>query len=204
MSTQTQSLFSLVNYGVKGSGLVAKKNIDAGTLLISEPPILRVALMDGDLSPAVGTDLSRQFSVMNKDKRRVVIRLANNYEEEDEVLGIYKTNAMIISPSQSALFPWVCRANHSCVPNCNYIFNHQLEEQQMYASRLIRKGEELTVSYLPDNLIGGVQQRRSYLQKTHNFTCMCDYCNREVVALKQDEYFREIAVRRIGKMLKKM
>ena len=98
MPTQAQSLFSLVNYGVKGSGLVAKKNIEAGTLLISEPPILRVALMDGDLSPAVGTDLSRQFSVMNKDKRRVVIRLANNYEEEDEVLGIYKTNAMIKYP----------------------------------------------------------------------------------------------------------
>ena len=55
-------MFCLVPYGVKGAGLVAQSNIEAGTLLVSEPPALRVALINGDLSSGAGTDVSRQFS----------------------------------------------------------------------------------------------------------------------------------------------
>ena len=139
---------------------------------------------------------------MSAEERKVLTKLANNYDDEDEVLGIFKTNAMIISPTESALFPWVCRANHSCVPNCNYIFNQQLGHQQLYCSRFITVGEELTVSYLPDNIVGGVEERRKFLTENHNFICMCECCSLEPgVALKQDEYFRQIAVRRIGKFV---
>ena len=142
---------------------------------------------------------------MNNEERKVVTKLANNYDDNNEILGIYKTNAMIISPSESALFPGVCRANHSCVPNCNYIFNHQLGHQQLYCSKFITKDEELTVSYLPDNLVGGVEERRKFLLETHNFICMCDCCSLEPgVALKQDEYSRQVAVRRIGKFVEKL
>ena len=124
--------------------------------------------------------------------------LANNYDDDDEVVGIFKTNAMIISPTQSALFPWVCRANHSCVPNCNYIFNPQCSHQQLYCTNLIKKGEELTVSYLPDNIVGGVEIRRKFLMENHNFVCMCKYCCQPEEILSQDDQAREIIVRRIG------
>ena len=40
----------------------------------------------------------------------------------------------------------VCRANHACVPNCNYMFNWETNEQELYVVRPIRPGEELTVS----------------------------------------------------------
>ena len=55
-------MFSLISFGVKGEGLVAQQNIEAGTLLISEPSLLRVTLINGDMSSAAGTDVSRQFS----------------------------------------------------------------------------------------------------------------------------------------------
>ena len=55
-------MFSLVDYGVKGAGLVALKTIEPGTLLISEPAPLKVTLINGDLSSGAGTDISRQFS----------------------------------------------------------------------------------------------------------------------------------------------
>ena len=82
------------------------------------------------------------------------------------------------------------------------IFNQQLGHQQLYCSRFITVGEELTVSYLPDNIVGGVEERRKFLTENHNFICMCECCSLEPgVALKQDEYFRQIAVRRIGKFV---
>ena len=75
------------------------------------------------MTSAAAKDLSRQFSSMSEEKRRVVTGLANTYQDEEAVLGIFKTNAMVISGTEAAVFPWVCRANHACVPNCNY--SHQ-------------------------------------------------------------------------------
>ena len=38
------------------------------------------------------------------------------------------------------------------------------------------------------------------MMENHNFICMCECCSLEPgVALKQDEHFRQIAIRRIGK-----
>ena len=55
-------MFSLVDYGVKGAGLVSLRTIEPGTQLISEPAPLKVTLINGDLSSGAGTDISRQFS----------------------------------------------------------------------------------------------------------------------------------------------
>ena len=125
--------------------------------------------------------------------------LANNYDDADEVLGIFKTNGMIISPTESGLFPWVCRANHSCVPNCNYVWNEELAEQQMFAVRRIPAGTELTVSYLPDNFIEGVEERRKLIFEDHNFVCMCECCVLGIGIMKtQDEKDRKEAKSLMG------
>ena len=54
-------MYELVLTEGKGAGLVTVVDIPAGTLLVSEPPALRVTLMGGDLSPMAGVDVSRQF-----------------------------------------------------------------------------------------------------------------------------------------------
>ena len=56
------SMFVLTQCGDKGAGLVATTNIPPGTLLISEPAIMRVTLINGDLSSGASKDVSRQFS----------------------------------------------------------------------------------------------------------------------------------------------
>ena len=67
--------------------------------------------------------------------------LANTHDATYDILGIFKTNAMTISPSEAALYPWVCRANHCCHPNCNYYHNSDTGRQELYCTRLIRPGE---------------------------------------------------------------
>ena len=54
-------MFKLKFIEGKGLGLLTVADIPAGTLLVSEPPALRVTLMGGDLSPMAGVDVSRQF-----------------------------------------------------------------------------------------------------------------------------------------------
>ena len=54
-------MFKLVLMEGKGAGLVALRDIVAGTLLVSESPALRVTLLGGDLSPMAAVDVSRQF-----------------------------------------------------------------------------------------------------------------------------------------------
>ena len=59
--------FQLTSYGDKGAGLVALVDIEPGTLLISEPAILRVTLINGDLSSGASKDVNRQFSRLVPD-----------------------------------------------------------------------------------------------------------------------------------------
>ena len=133
-------MFRLTECEGKGAGLVAEEDIPPGTLLVSEPAVLRVTIMDGDLSPGASKDVSRQFSEMDEAQRRIVMSLANSYDDQNEILGIFRTNAMIISGSEAAVYPWVCRANHSCAPNCNYHHNNLTGEQELYSVTRIRQG----------------------------------------------------------------
>jgi hypothetical protein len=209
-------MFSLVPVPGKGEGLMAMKNIKPGTLLISEPPALRVTLINGEMSSAASIDVSRQFSryiyriicfvqnynflfSMTPEERRKVIVLANNYDDENEILGIFKTNAMVIHPGESALFPAICRANHSCVPNCNYAWNSLHGQQALFCIAHIQAGEQLTISYLPDKVVDGVAERRKIILRNNNFVCMCESCSISPgMELTQEEYLRKVAKRRIG------
>ena len=34
--------------------------------------------------------------------------------------------------------PQICRANHCCLPNCNYYWNDELGQQHLYVARKVR------------------------------------------------------------------
>jgi len=193
-------LFKLVKVRGKGLGYIALQDIEPGTLLISEPPVLIVFLMGGVLSSAASIDVTRQFCEKSPTERKEIMSLFNKYEdEENEILGIFKTNAMIISSWKSALFPKICRANHSCVPNCNYVWNPELGQQQMFLVKKVLKGEELTVTYLPDTFVGCREERRAYLLENNNFHCTCLPCSqRPGMIFALDEYNRANVVKKIG------
>jgi len=193
-------LFKLVKVRGKGLGYIALQDIEPGTLLISEPPVLIVFLMGGVLSSAASIDVTRQFCEKSPTERKEIMSLFNKYEdEENEILGIFKTNAMIISSWKSALFPKICRANHSCVPNCNYVWNPELGQQQMFLVKKVFKGEELTVTYLPDTFVGCREERRAYLLENNNFHCTCLPCSqRPGMVFTLDEYNRANVVKKIG------
>ena len=139
---------------------------------------------------------------LDTDERATVMSLANYDDVSCDILGIFKTNAMNISPSEAALYPWVCRANHSCDPNCNYYHNSDTGHQELYCTRVIRAGEEVTVSYLPDNEIGRRETRRRHLMDSHRFLCECSVCSMTGAQLEEDERQRDHCVRGIAELNK--
>ncbi len=80
------------------------------------------------------------------------------------------------------LFPYIGKMNHSCDPNCVWIYDKQLEMGMLFANKNIKCEEELTISYRP--LIEYLQfsQRQHALQHLHHglgFVCDCDRCVEE-------------------------
>ena len=105
-----------------------------------EPARMSVDSFPGIYVAFLVTDSWNSFvASMDTESRNLIMSLANNYDNiPNEVLAIFKTNAMTTSPSEAGLFPWVCRANHSCHPNCNYYHNTDLGLQQLFVTKHIK------------------------------------------------------------------
>ncbi|KAI0385481.1 hypothetical protein F5Y04DRAFT_276810 [Hypomontagnella monticulosa] len=113
---------------------------------------------------------------------------------------IYRSNAFEIGePSLnddgkinrrcSAVFPIASRLNHSCRPNLFYTTEMLPGFIICTAARDIKKGEELTISYLPYNT---PERRRAWLRADDGFHCQCEICVGNDTVLK-DEFEEDAA-----------
>ena len=74
------------------------------------------------------------------------------------------------------VFETLCRANHSCAPNCAKAMSDRggCRVVDVIALRAVPRGEEITVSYLKLDAPGAA--RRAYLREKYNFDCRCARC----------------------------
>lgn len=97
-----------------------------------------------------------------------------------DLLNIFYNNNFSLTGTNGrrAVFPQVARLNHSCVPNAQGNLNTDLPGSQftIHALRAIADGEEITISYLHDELaVRSARQRR--LQEGYGFECACEICS---------------------------
>ncbi len=69
--------------------------------------------------------------------------------------------------------PYIAKLNHSCNPNTYFEFNKEYGYMVLYAKNNIKKGEELTDSYLLNKKI---DNHREYLKEHYMFDYLCS-CN---------------------------
>ena len=74
----------------------------------------------------------------------------------------------------AALFPLMCKAQHSCAPNA--LYQPMGDEGRYVALRCISKGEEVCMNYLGAEAIMGHRMRRSLLAMQKLFLCRCERC----------------------------
>ena len=78
----------------------------------------------------------------------------------------------------TAVYDEISQINHSCRHNCEVHFLSDNHEATLVAKRAIGTGEELFISYIPDNETANVEERRASL-RDYGFECDCVKCGPE-------------------------
>lgn len=84
-----------------------------------------------------------------------------------------------VMPFALALYQSVSFINHSCVPNCAFAFDVKKSGNRIYlgALRPIKKGEEIVISYRPDD--EDYESRTNFLSSRYGFECSCVLCKKD-------------------------
>ncbi|OSS53014.1 hypothetical protein B5807_02811 [Epicoccum nigrum] len=167
----------------KGLGVFALHDLEIGDVVMREAPILKIDPPDyvrgtGYPMDAVAKLVRKEFETLSAADQEDVLSLTYHATPAEEAtmdkLGIiFRTNAYN-TDEQIGLFPKIARINHSCRPNTSYYWSKALNKRVVYASRAIRRGEELSVSYI--GLLSGREERQKRLDR-YGFTCTCEACS---------------------------
>ena len=169
----------------KGTGLFARRDFAVGDELSREKPIL---IQPGVMPNVTIAAASAQaaFSALPQVKLDVVMSLSNAWADTGissrfgistfVPLGITKTNGIPLgqNATHSGLYALACRMNHACKPNARYVWRPDLKRELVFATRPIRAGDEITVTYLAEYAPRAARKLR--LLEEFLFECKCSAC----------------------------
>jgi hypothetical protein len=177
----------------KGLGVFALHDLEIGSIIMRETPILRIKRPDfvkgtGYPMSAVSQLVRSEFALLSPEEQEEVMDLtyyATKAEKEssDRLGLIFRSNAYNTGET-IGLFPKIARINHSCRPNTSYYWNTRLNQRVVYANRKIKKGEELFDSYI--SLLITHEERQKQLDR-YGFTCSCEACAMENGAIQRSD-----------------
>ncbi|KAL4247520.1 SET domain-containing protein [Abortiporus biennis] len=188
-STATESqppCFRIKEIPGKGLGLVARRRISAGELIISERPIYaarKSLCCAADQTYENGIFYRAALGNLSEHARTSLLGLENSYPSQyDLVPGILNTNCLEIritpepDPTTSFVgcFPTLSRVNHDCTPSAYYYFDNSTFHGQLRAIRDTMEGEEITITYAEPYAVR--KDRQEFLQRTRFFICECRAC----------------------------
>jgi len=188
----------------RGSGLIATKDFYPGDLIMRENPIIDMPdkVFSSDDPDYIENWLDKKINKLSSEDRFKFYDLSDargsHYDEDSgasnkTTLGIFYTNCMNFTNESAALFPTMARSNHSCTPNSEFITREKLGVQDLVATRAIKEGEEVTLSYIPAADEGSDERkvRVNYLLEWYGFKCNCRTCSLKGASLKSDDTLRQ-------------
>eukprot|EP01065_Artemidia_motanka_P025658 TRINITY_DN30635_c0_g1_i1.p1 TRINITY_DN30635_c0_g1~~TRINITY_DN30635_c0_g1_i1.p1 ORF type:complete len:455 (+),score=95.35 TRINITY_DN30635_c0_g1_i1:58-1422(+) len=90
------------------------------------------------------------------------------------------SNKLYYSASGQGLYRVHAASNHSCDPSAEVRYTDASDESLMLcALRPLRKGEEVTISYIADVPTVPLAKRQRYLSTNYRFDCTCSRCEKE-------------------------
>ncbi|GAA5947321.1 hypothetical protein JCM3765_001625 [Sporobolomyces pararoseus] len=165
--------FELKEIDGKGMGLVASRDLEPGTLVLKEVPIVVWSLEDNPVK------LERRVSALTHEQRAQYNALAvcTTAEEEERSLAIFKTNSMQLGAGQDncGVFLQGSRFNHSCTPNVQRHWDEEQGVEWFILSHQVKKGEELCITYQETR--AARVTRRARLKEAFGFDCNCSTCS---------------------------
>ncbi|KAL2061406.1 hypothetical protein VTL71DRAFT_7679 [Oculimacula yallundae] len=157
-----------------GYGAFATKDVEKGTIVMTEKPLFRASFME----------VFFELEKLTKAQRQEYKTLHGHMELSDSrELAIFKTNRFETSGSKGGIFIKSSRFNHACHPwaTCNYRYDESSTTLTFTACKPIKKGEEITISYTSNP---------AQLMDNYGFYCDCLNCPGPKVAAKQAKRLR--------------
>lgn len=186
------AVYDMQEFPGKGMGLVAKKDIKRGDLIMANTVSLMIDYRVFEELPEDEWMELQALAVDNLPERHrsAVLNLSTHDGGElthiQKVNKITTTNAFDIDPRADdeeqdngffVVFPEIARMNHDCRANADYYFDHNTLTQYIHAIRPIKKGEEITLSYINPRMRHEARKRK--LQRIWGFQCVCHLCTRK-------------------------
>lgn len=145
--------FALSDIPGRGKGLVATRDIPAGTVIFHDRPILVYDPARAPHRTQLESLLLDAISRLNPDTQAAFLSLFNAFAG-DSLLGIVETNQYQLvhlegaETAYSGVFPTFSRLNHSCNPNVMPEWDSASFSVGVRTVRPVRKGDELLVTYI--------------------------------------------------------
>ncbi|CZS97815.1 uncharacterized protein RAG0_06718 [Rhynchosporium agropyri] len=157
-----------------GYGAFARKDIEKGTVVMTEKSLFRANFLE----------VFFELEKLTKEQRREYRTLHGHMALSDSrELAIYKTNRFETSGSKGGIFIKSSRYNHACHPwaTCSYRYDESIDTLIFTACNPIKRGEEITISYTSNP---------SQLMDNYGFYCDCPKCPGPKIAANQAKRLR--------------
>jgi len=149
----------------KGKGVFAIVDIPAGTILLSESPL--VTLID---TGTRADPLDAAVAALSPIQRASFLSLSHYSRNPNESVHrsiVYSNGYSIMNDLATGLFETASRINHSCVPNSQYVWKPNVGRMIFWNRFKLMKDEEVCVDY---------GHKPNYLKRIYGFECQCGGC----------------------------
>ncbi|KAF2004204.1 SET domain-containing protein [Amniculicola lignicola CBS 123094] len=157
-----------------GLGLFAMQDIPPDTVILEEPPMLKIC--DDDVhashrSQYVCTAVNMLPSTIRAKFRQLhgADPTRSQAYQDGRILHLNAFGTAINGDVWSVVYETISRANHSCRPNAGLTHN------RLVSSRYIAAGSEILINYLLDETLL-YTPRQKELWECWNFRCACEAC----------------------------
>jgi hypothetical protein len=144
-------LFVIKPVDGKGLGMFAKCDIQCGTVIVCEKPLMIYPIYSSSIL------LEAMYDKLDSKSKRRILGLRNSQIRKHPLVGICDTNSIRLTDDskEKGLFYYISMVNHSCESNTFWIwfdYNNK-QEMKLIADRRIKAGEELVCSYIGNYIV---------------------------------------------------
>jgi hypothetical protein len=169
--------FEQYDFPGKGRGLVANTTLHRGDQIFASTPLL---ITDSDMFKLLDSErlalLYRGVETLPTASQTQFWNLMGHFKGDpvEDRISTNNFDTVIDEVTQQALFPEIAMLNHDCRPNAAYFWDEESMTHYVHASRDIRPGEEITITYIDNEQER--EARMARLKKNWGFTCACSAC----------------------------
>ncbi|OAV92283.1 hypothetical protein PTTG_03945 [Puccinia triticina 1-1 BBBD Race 1] len=178
-----------------GKGVVAARKIERGEYVHQLYPVVLFPRMDPVWNTPFGQSIFRPaIDHLPPQTRDAILRLARRDQFFTSVIAAssYETHHTVSDKKLdfAAIYLDASHYNHSCKPNVYYYVDPETQLLHMKAYETIEAGEELTISYVFQELYQ--QDRKEKLKEIYGFDCTCPHCqmSEELVQQSNERIWR--------------